>query len=119
MNILFLAQRIPYPPNRGDKITSWRLIERMSRDHNVTVVAFAHDDGDREAAKILTEEKGIRTIAIDHDERARKIAALPLLFTGTPLTLGVYGSKTLQAEVDKLMPNIDFAYAHSTSIGLQ
>ncbi len=117
MNILFLAQRIPYPPNRGDKITSWRLVERMSRDHKVTVIAFAHDDGDRKAAEVLNEEKGITTIAIDHDERAKKIAALPLLLTGKPLTLGVFGSKALQAEVDKLIPNTDFAYAFSSSMG--
>ncbi|MCA9000377.1 MAG: TIGR03087 family PEP-CTERM/XrtA system glycosyltransferase [Planctomycetes bacterium] len=117
MNILFLAQRIPYPPNRGDKITSWRLIERMSRHHDVTVVAFAHDDGDRAAARVLNTEKGIRTIAIDHDERTKKLLALPLLFTGKPLTLGVYGSKALQAEVDRLIPSMDFAYAFSSSMG--
>ncbi|MCP5024426.1 MAG: TIGR03087 family PEP-CTERM/XrtA system glycosyltransferase [bacterium] len=117
MNILFLAQRIPYPPNRGDKITSWRLIERMSRDHEVTVIAFAHDDGDHKAAKVLNEEKGIRTITIDHNERAKKIGALPLLLTGKPLTLGVFGSKALQAEVDKLISNTDFAYAFSSSMG--
>ncbi|MDF1839002.1 MAG: TIGR03087 family PEP-CTERM/XrtA system glycosyltransferase [Planctomycetota bacterium] len=117
MQILFLAQRIPYPPNRGDKITSWRLIERMSRDHDVTVVAFAHDEGDRAAAKVLNEEKGIRTIAIDHDERKKKLTSMPLLLTGKPLTLGVYGSKALQSEVDKLIPNTDFAYAFSSSMG--
>ncbi|MFT5198492.1 MAG: sugar transferase (PEP-CTERM/EpsH1 system associated) [Planctomycetota bacterium] len=117
MQILFLAQRIPYPPNRGDKITSWRLIERMSRDHKVTVVAFAHDEEDRLAAKTLTEEKGIRTIAIDHDDRKKKITSLPLLLTGKPLTLGVYGSSALRAEVDKLIPTTDFAYAFSSSMG--
>ena len=44
MRVLFLSQRIPYPPNRGDKILSWRLVERLSRNHQVTVIAFAHDD---------------------------------------------------------------------------
>ena len=42
MNILFLSQRVPYPPNRGDKISTWRICERFSREHNVTVIAFAH-----------------------------------------------------------------------------
>ncbi|HPF15671.1 MAG TPA: glycosyltransferase, partial [Planctomycetota bacterium] len=117
MNILFLAQRVPYPPNRGDKITSWRLIERMSRHHKVTVLAFAHDDQDRAAARVLTEEKGIETIAIDHDAGTQRLRSLPLLLTGKPLTLGVYGSKALQAEVDRRMGSTDFGYAFSSSMG--
>ena len=52
MRILFLAQRVPYPPNRGDKITTWRLLERMRRQHEVRVIAFAHDDADRAASPI-------------------------------------------------------------------
>ncbi len=117
MNILFLSQRVPYPPNRGDKITTWRIIEKLSRDHEVTVIAFAHDDDDVEAAKVLENEKGIRTIAIPHDERSKKLKALPLLFTSKPLTLGVYGSKVLQRAVDAELPKTDLAYAFSSSMG--
>ena len=78
MRILFLAQRVPYPPNRGDKITTWRLLERMRRQHEVRVIAFAHDNGDREAARHLNSI-GIQTLAIDHDAKGAKLRALPLL----------------------------------------
>ena len=50
MKVLFLSQRVPFPPNRGDKITTWRLLERMARHHDVTVAAFAHDQADEEGA---------------------------------------------------------------------
>jgi hypothetical protein len=66
VRILFLSQRVPYPPNRGDKITTWRLVERMRRAHEVTCVAFAHDDGDVKAALQLCE-RGIETIPIRID----------------------------------------------------
>src|SRR5512144_1042657 len=46
LRILFLSQRVPFPPNRGDKITTWRLVDRMRRSHEVTCVAFAHDQAD-------------------------------------------------------------------------
>ncbi len=117
MNILFLAQRVPYPPNRGDKISTWRICERFSRDHNLTIVAFAHDQGDLDAAQVLNDEKGIRTIAIPHNERSKKMRALPLLLTTKALTLGVFSSKELQAQVDGLLPEMDFAYAFSSSMG--
>lgn len=117
MKVLFLSQRVPYPPNRGDKITTWRIIEKLAREHEPTVIAFAHDDADREAARVLREEKGIRTITVDHDERAKKLGALPLLFTRKALTLGVYGSKELQRVVDEELEDADLAYAYSSSMG--
>ena len=116
MNILFLSQRVPYPPNRGDKITTWRLVERMKRTHDVACIAFAHGAEDVAAAREL-DAKGISTVAIPYDDRWKKIASLPLLLTSRPLTLGVYGSRALQAQVDRAMQCADLAYAYSSSMG--
>ncbi len=115
MKILFLSQRVPYPPNRGDKITTWRLVERFQREHEVRCVAFAHDERDVQAAAELCA-KGIETIPIRHDERRKKLASLPLFLTSKPLTLGVYGSRSLQAKVDELAGWADMAYAYSSSM---
>ncbi len=116
MKILFLSQRVPYPPNRGDKISTWRLVERMSRAHEVHAVAFAHDEADLRAAEVLREEKGIPTTVFQHHERSKKLRSLPLLLSDTPLTLGVYGSRELQRKVDELAGWADMAYAFSSSM---
>ncbi|HVS11313.1 MAG TPA: TIGR03087 family PEP-CTERM/XrtA system glycosyltransferase [Planctomycetota bacterium] len=115
MRILFLSQRVPYPPNRGDKITTWRLIERMRRAHEVTCVAFAHGEDDLRAAGEL-ERLGVPTVAVPL-RRGAKLRSLPLLLTTRPLTLGVYGSPRLQGEVDRLVPRAELAYAYSSSMG--
>ena len=81
------------------------------------MLAFAHDDGDRKAARVLTEEKGIPTFTFDHDERKKKLLAAPLLLTRKPLTLGVFGSRALQAAVDARLRTTDLAYAYSSSMG--
>ncbi len=113
MNVLFLSQRVPYPPNRGDKITTARLIERLRRAHRVQVVAFAHDPADRQAAREL-ESRGFEVAVFPPTPRWK---ALPLLLGSTPLTLGVYGSRELQAEVDRRIRSVDLAYAYSSSMG--
>jgi len=113
VKVLFLSQRVPYPPNRGDKITTWRLIERLARAHEVRVVAFAHDEADRQAARTL-EEKGFPTAVFAPRPRWR---VLPSLLGSSPLTLGVYGSDALQAEVDRQLATTDVAYAYSSSMG--
>jgi sugar transferase (PEP-CTERM/EpsH1 system associated) len=116
VRILFLSQRVPYPPNRGDKITTWRLIERMRRAHEVRVIAFAHDDADREAARHLNSI-GFPTVAVDHDAARAKLRALPHLLGSRALTLAVYGSKALQDAVDRETGWADLAYAYSSSMG--
>jgi sugar transferase (PEP-CTERM/EpsH1 system associated) len=117
VRILFLSQRVPYPPNRGDKITTWRLIERLKRSHTVTAIAFAHDDGDRAAADDL-RKLGVQTTTVDFDDGRAKLASLPLLFGSKPLTLGVYGSRELQEAVDRVAPECDVGYAYSSSMGV-
>ena len=116
MRILFLSQRVPYPPNRGDKITTWRLVDRMRRSHEVTCVAFAHDANDMMAAREL-DAMGIPTLPVRYHDRWKRLISSPLLLTSRPLTLGVYGSRRLQATVDRLMPQMDLAYAYSSSMG--
>jgi sugar transferase (PEP-CTERM/EpsH1 system associated) len=43
---------------------------------------------------------------------------MPLLLTGKPLTLGVYGSRALQEHVDREIAGCDMAYAYSSSMGV-
>ncbi|MEZ5979480.1 MAG: TIGR03087 family PEP-CTERM/XrtA system glycosyltransferase [Planctomycetota bacterium] len=117
MRILYLTQRVPYPPDRGDKISSWHHVERLARKHSVTIVAFAHDDDDRRAADEL-RAKGFTVHTQDLGSRAVRLArTLPLLATWKPLTLGYYGSGALRSVVDRLVPEHDLAMAFSSSMG--
>jgi len=116
VRILFLSQRVPFPPNRGDKITTSKLIERMRRKHEVRCVAFSHGEADEEGAREL-ERMGVRIRTVPYRDRAAKIGALPLFFTKQPLTLGVYGSAALQRIVDEEIARADLAYAYSSSMG--
>ena len=116
MKVLFLSQRVPFPPNRGDKITTWRLLERMARDHEVTVAAFAHDQADEEGARLLAE-RGFEVHTVPLDVRRAKLRSLPRLLTSRPLTLGVFAAPAMRALVTRLSTQVDAAYAYSSSMG--
>jgi sugar transferase (PEP-CTERM/EpsH1 system associated) len=45
-DILFLCHRIPFPPDRGDKIRSYHLLQRLAQIAPVHVGCFADDDRD-------------------------------------------------------------------------
>jgi sugar transferase (PEP-CTERM/EpsH1 system associated) len=53
-NILFLSHRIPYPPNKGDKIRSWNLLKRLAENHNVHAGFFIDDSKDIEHIEFLS-----------------------------------------------------------------
>lgn len=113
MKILFLSQRVPFPPNRGDKITTWRIVEWLAREHEVEILAFAHDEADRRAA----EELRAKGFAVETFTPKPKWRAAPCLLTGKPLTLGVFGSAALEDAVDRRIASKDVAYAYSSSMG--
>ena len=98
MKILFLSQRVPYPPNRGDKITTWRLIERMHREHDVRCIAFAHDANDEVAAREL-EKKGFAIETFPYRDRWKKLSSLPLLATSVAHVSA--GSAPLRVELQR------------------
>jgi len=45
-NILFLTHRVPFPPNKGDKIRTFHQIEYLSRWHDVYCACFVDDQAD-------------------------------------------------------------------------
>ena len=42
-DILFLAHRIPYPPDRGDKIRGYNILKYLARRQRVHIVALVDD----------------------------------------------------------------------------
>lgn len=44
--LLFLAHRIPFPPNKGDKIRSFNLLRALARDYRIYLGAFVDDSDD-------------------------------------------------------------------------
>ncbi|MCI4589001.1 TIGR03087 family PEP-CTERM/XrtA system glycosyltransferase [Sphingobium sp. BYY-5] len=54
-DILFLCHRIPFPPDRGDKIRSWHLLKRLAEASAVHVGCFADDDRDMGFADELAQ----------------------------------------------------------------
>lgn len=42
-DLLFLCQRIPYPPNKGEKIRAFRILDHLSRDYRIHLGCFIDD----------------------------------------------------------------------------
>ena len=45
-NILYLAHRIPYPPNKGDKIRAFNEVKYLCESNTVDLIALADNLND-------------------------------------------------------------------------
>jgi len=97
--ILFLAQRIPFPPDKGDKIRSWHILKYLAETHRVFLGCFLDDPLDRGHLAALGEVcAGVACFPIS--PWSRRLRALLRLRRGKPLTLDYFSDARLSAWVD-------------------
>jgi len=53
--LLFIAHRLPYPPDKGERVRAFHEILALSRHFRITLAALAHSDPDASAAPELQE----------------------------------------------------------------
>jgi sugar transferase (PEP-CTERM/EpsH1 system associated) len=95
--ILFLSHRIPFPPNRGDKIRSHNLLKRIAQIAPVHVATFAEDDADMaEEVELACLAKTYRLV-----RRAKPLvlAGLQSLISGQPISLHAFYDHALEEYV--------------------
>lgn len=84
-DLLFLSQRIPYPPNKGDKIRSFRLVERLSQEFLLHLGFFIDDPDDwRHVDALRPYCKSIKAVGLS--PLKAKVRALPAFLTGRSLS---------------------------------
>jgi polysaccharide biosynthesis protein PslH len=115
--ILFLAHRIPYPPNKGDKIRSWNLLSGLARRCTVHLGAFVDDPADwvhAEALRAVCGEICLRPLT----RRIGLLKGLTGLATGSPLTTGYYRDRALRTWACTLASRrpLDAVFVYSSSM---
>lgn len=115
-NLLFLSHRIPYPPDKGDKIRSWHLLQHLARQWQVHLGAFVDDLDDWRHAPVL--ERICADVKLQRIEpKSRKLRSLTGLLTGEALSLPYYRDDELAAWVDaKLAAGIDAIVVYSSTM---
>jgi len=54
-DLLFLTQRIPFPPDKGDKIRSFNILRHLSRRFRIHLGCFLDDPYDERYLSKLSE----------------------------------------------------------------
>ena len=93
-NVLFLAHRLPFPPDRGDRIRAHHLLKALARLAPVHVGCFVDSEADRAA------EPELAALAASHCVITRTkplaLAGAEALLCGRPVSLTAFHSPRLE-----------------------
>lgn len=109
--LLYLVHRIPYPPNKGDKIRSFHLLKHLAKTHKVHVGAFIDDADDWRHADALAKLAGGEVKLLPLNPRTATIKSALGLLTGEPLTIPYYRDQRMQAWVDMMLETKPISHA--------
>ncbi len=104
-DIFFLAHRIPYPPNRGDKIRSWNVLKHLGSLARVHLACFADDAEDAAHLPALREAMGaaLGEVHVEPRRTGKLRGAVEALREGKPISLTLFDSPSMREFVARLL----------------
>ena len=115
--LLFLCHRIPFPPNKGDKIRSFNILKKLSETYNVYLGCFIDDPFDRQYISKLNQYC-VEVFYINQYKLLAKIKGLSGFITNKPITLPYYFNKQLQQWTNRTIArhSIEQVFVYSSSM---
>lgn len=117
-DILFLAHRIPYPPNKGDKIRSWNMLKYLAARTRVHLGAFVDDPEDMEHAPVLKEICGEVMLRPLDAAAGRLKRAIRGLWKGEALSVALFNDPAMHAWVRETVKRhpVDGIFVYSSQM---
>lgn len=115
MNVLYLCHRVPYPPDKGDKIRAFHQIRSLARHHRVHLLTLA-DGAVPDLAPLQAMCERVEVFPV-HRPMAYLRSAFGVL-RPRPLTLSFFESAELRRRVEQLAASekLDMVVAYSSSM---
>jgi sugar transferase (PEP-CTERM/EpsH1 system associated) len=101
-DLLFLSHRIPYPPDKGEKIRAWHFLRYLAGRYRVHLACFVDDPED---ARHMSQLERICASVfwrplVPMRARLRSLAGLA---DGASLTRGYFRDRRLQRAIDRIV----------------
>jgi sugar transferase (PEP-CTERM/EpsH1 system associated) len=98
-NILFLVHRVPFPPNRGDRVRSWQLVKWLAARAELDLATLADEPVTSETRATL--QSLCRQVAIEPvGGNMRWLKAAASLASGGTATEGLFASRSLRRTIE-------------------
>jgi polysaccharide biosynthesis protein PslH len=114
MRIFYICRRVPFPPDRGDKIAAFNQIRHLAAHHEVHV--FCLGDGAQDLENISGLQEYAKSVtAAPVEELTIRLRALRALFSGTSLSVAALNEaelhRAIQRKFTELRPDLILVYS--------
>jgi len=111
LKLLFLANRIPYPPYRGDKLKIYNLAKRLCTKHELFLLTFTQSEEDKHYKVEL--EKIFKEVHLIHLPKWKSVLnCLQGAWDDLPFQVLYFKSGAMQAALDTLLKLHSFDVIH-------
>jgi polysaccharide biosynthesis protein PslH len=118
MNILFLSHRLPFPPNKGEKIRAFHMLTHLAKAHVVHLGCFVDDPADMQYTTKMREWVRGENLFVPLSKSLAGARMMGALAIGAPLTTSYFASTRLRRWASDLLraKKIDCAIAFSAAM---
>jgi sugar transferase (PEP-CTERM/EpsH1 system associated) len=111
MRFLFVANRMPYPPFRGDKLKIYHLAKELSKKHELHLITIAETEEDISYVDNL--KPYFKKIDYVYLPKSRSILnTITGLFNSIPFQVNYFKSKSFQSLLDQQLETFEFDAIH-------
>lgn len=116
--LLFLCHRIPFPPNKGDKIRSFNILKYLSQSYDIYLGAFVDDENDWQ---YLDELKAYckSSCILPLPKKRATVKGCTAFLTGHPITIPYYADWQMKTWVEQVVSShieLSKAFIYSSSM---
>lgn len=97
-NLMLLVHRIPFPPNKGDKIRSYHLLKYLTQHYTVHLGTFVDDENDLQYIETVKQLCG-ESCFLYLNPMLAKLKSITALLANRPLSLDYYRSAAMRSWV--------------------
>ncbi|MBR9859512.1 glycosyltransferase [bacterium] len=112
MTILFIANRFPYPPFRGDKLKIYNLTKRLSGKHKLILLTFYEQKSELDDLKHL-EPFFTKIITVYLPRWKSVLNCIPALFSKRSLQIAYFKSGAMANALKKLLDEEEIDVIHT------
>jgi len=113
VKLLALTHRLPWAPNRGDRIRAYHVLQALRAQHEIHLLTLVHDD--EEESQLAGIRSWLSDVQVVRVPRAANLVRAGLMLpTSIPLTFSLLDApdltRHLAAAADRVRPDMVFAY---------
>ncbi len=117
MNILFLTQILPYPPNAGPRVKTWHVINHLAQQGaKVHLVTFIREEETPHLPMVKQVCENVVSVPMHRNRIKDVVYLLKSIFTNSSFLVTRDGSNHLNAEIENLVKNNTYDFIHADQL---